>query len=210
MVVRVHVTAFGAFEGVAANPTVAIIKRLVQENALQSKQAETLDVDAKLCAAWCSKQTRDDDMPSVYIHLGVKQSATSPQLELEACARNCADFPVPDNANYQPTNERIDDAFEHDAILRTRLDVDEMCKSLSAKGYQAKVSQDAGRYVCNYTYWHSLNACRTNPLHHALFIHVPDTNVMPVSDTTAAVCEVIALACASVEAKLPSCLCDRF
>ncbi|KAG4916781.1 hypothetical protein JHK84_054301 [Glycine max] len=60
-------------------------------------------------------------------------------------------------------------------ISRTRettLPVVEITKALTEKGYEVMVSDDAGRFVCNYVYYHSLRFAEQNGIK-SLFVHVP-------------------------------------
>lgn len=46
---------------------------------------------------------------------------------------------------------------------------------LQGHGFDVKISQDAGLFLCNFIFYHSLNWCatRTSQALHALFVHVP-------------------------------------
>ena len=56
--------------------------------------------------------------------------------------------------------------------MQTCLPVDEITKSLSKMGYDVVASDDAGRFVCNYVYYHSLRFAEQNGIK-SLFVHVP-------------------------------------
>lgn len=45
-------------------------------------------------------------------------------------------------------------------------------KFLKRKGYNVALSTDAGRFVCNYVYYHSLRFAEERG-HKSLFVHVP-------------------------------------
>ena len=47
-----------------------------------------------------------------------------------------------------------------------------MTKALAKKGYNVMRSEDAGRFVCNYIYYHSLRFAEQNGIK-SLFVHVP-------------------------------------
>ena len=55
---------------------------------------------------------------------------------------------------------------------QTTLPVEEITKSLAKKGYEVTTSNDAGRFVCNYVYYHSLWFAEQNGTK-SLFVHVP-------------------------------------
>lgn len=56
--------------------------------------------------------------------------------------------------------------------MQTSLPVVEITKRLAKKGYEVINSEDAGRFVCNYVYYHSLWFAEQNKTH-SLFVHVP-------------------------------------
>ncbi|KAL3817812.1 hypothetical protein ACHAXA_002679 [Cyclostephanos tholiformis] len=155
----------------------------------------------------------DGNITTVVLHLGVDRNATA--FKLERCAYNDATFRVPDEGGYMPNNEcisllRRDDDRDDDGkskplahdwgrCIETTLDLDDLCGRLRGEQDEAvMVSADPGRFVCNYTYYLSLNRCRTmnddlrgtmlhdaggsrdaTPRWHALFVHVPPFDVIP-------------------------------
>lgn len=56
--------------------------------------------------------------------------------------------------------------------MQTSLPVEEMAKTLAKMGYEVTISDDAGRFVCNYVYYHSLRFAEHNGIK-SLFVHVP-------------------------------------
>lgn len=56
--------------------------------------------------------------------------------------------------------------------LQTCLPVDELAKTLAKMGYDVAASDDAGRFVCNYVYYHSLRFAEQNGIK-SIFVHVP-------------------------------------
>lgn len=57
-------------------------------------------------------------------------------------------------------------------FLQTTLPAEEITKALAKKGYDVTTSDDAGRFVCNYVYYHSLRYAEQNGIQ-SLFVHVP-------------------------------------
>uniref|UniRef100_A0A0E0LNW8 Pyrrolidone-carboxylate peptidase n=1 Tax=Oryza punctata TaxID=4537 RepID=A0A0E0LNW8_ORYPU len=55
---------------------------------------------------------------------------------------------------------------------QTTLPVNELTKSLRKTGYDVMPSDDAGRFVCNYVYYHSLRFAEQHGIK-SLFVHVP-------------------------------------
>ncbi|CAI9770208.1 unnamed protein product [Fraxinus pennsylvanica] len=54
----------------------------------------------------------------------------------------------------------------------TSLPVEDIAKALAKMGYEVITSDDAGRFVCNYVYYHSLRFAEQNGIK-SLFVHVP-------------------------------------
>ncbi|CAK9181180.1 unnamed protein product [Ilex paraguariensis] len=56
--------------------------------------------------------------------------------------------------------------------IQTSLPVEEIIKALAKMGFEVMASDDAGRFVCNYVYYHSLHFAEQNEIQ-SLFVHVP-------------------------------------
>ena len=156
---------------------------------------------------------------TVLLHLGVDYNAT--QFKLEQCAYNDATFRVPDERGYQPhcecillsvdDNENSGSRMEASSssgdhhhpswgkCLRTTIDLLSLCNELHrCTDENVIISTDPGRFVCNYTYYLSLDRCHSingnsngvdnnqraeeggcaNNEDHALFLHVPPFEVI--------------------------------
>ena len=113
----------------------------------------------------------------VIINFGVAASRSG--FDLESIGKNVKNFCIPDEGGNQPMNECIDGALDISHKLECDLDLASVSQRLEAKGYPCKVSQDAGDYICNYTYYRNLqmrqsfctDKCVTNLK--SLFCHVP-------------------------------------
>lgn len=57
-------------------------------------------------------------------------------------------------------------------FLKTSLSTEAILKFLKKKGFDVVISDDAGRFVCNYVYYHSLRFAEQKG-HKSLFVHVP-------------------------------------
>lgn len=95
------------------------------------------------------------------------------KLAVQARGYNEATFRVPDEAGWAPVHEKIDPAEAH-AYLETDLPVASLAGALRGAGADVAVSHSAGRFVCNYLLFRSLQRSRAaGPRWHSLFVHLP-------------------------------------
>ncbi|XP_058082621.1 uncharacterized protein LOC131230708 [Magnolia sinica] len=187
-VITVHVTGFKKFHGVAENPTETIVSNLKEFirkkglarglvlgscNVLETAGNGAL---APLHQILESAVTASDSESSnvgrvIWLHLGVNSGAT--RFAVEHQAVNEATFRCPDELGWKP--QKIPIIPSDGGISRTRetsLPVDEITKALAKMGYEVMSSDDAGRFVCNYVYYHSLRFAEQHVIK-SLFVHVP-------------------------------------
>jgi pyroglutamyl-peptidase len=141
--------------------------------------------------------------------LGVNYKGTA--FQIERCGYNEADFRVPDERGAQPRKERIvtvsfDGRYrELGEALATEFDVPALVAALNVTApvlsssisrcsddeqqrFVARESTDPGRFVCNFTYFLSLDRCQKHNSSsngsprtraRALFLHVPPFDQIP-------------------------------
>lgn len=107
--------------------------------------------------------------PDVIIMLG--QCAGVDYIKLERIAINMMDGTNPDNDGYLPDEEPICDTGA--AALFTNTDIKDLRRVVEELGIPAKVSNSAGLYVCNRTYYEALRLCNERLGMKALFVHLP-------------------------------------
>jgi pyroglutamyl-peptidase len=142
---------------------------------------------------------------AVVLHLGVHDGSNN--FRLEQCAYNDATFRVPDERGFQPTKQTVLSAALYDwgHAFTTSFDVPALVKQLNetcpmsskvqtpevleSMTPMANVSQDPGRFVCNYIYCSSLQAFDNattkddkHPYIQSLFLHVPPFRIVPQND----------------------------
>ena len=196
------ITGFGAFANVTDNPTQQIVKEL--QDSLPSITTEKtggtketiqiiyhiLEVSVDYCESFISKLKAEHIGKELYfIHLGVDCNGET--IKLEQFAYNNKTFRVPDYRGYQPQNEVIENENTFDLPLETSWNVNEILQSIHNKiienntvsNYFLKpsfltISNDPGRYLCNYIYYRSL--CQHLQHHHqySLFVHVPEFSII--------------------------------
>ncbi|KAK8529433.1 hypothetical protein V6N12_060215 [Hibiscus sabdariffa] len=166
--VTINVTGFKKFEGVAENPTETIVNNLM--SFIQSKGLLPAGVTLGSCTVL--ETAGDGALPVLYkLHLGVDGGARKFALEKQAV--NEATFYCPDELGWQPMRQPI--VAEDGGTSRKRettCSIEAVLKLLKNKGYDAAISEDAGLFVCNYVYYHSLRFAEQKG-HKSLFVHVP-------------------------------------
>ena len=158
---RVAWTGFGKFNGVEENPSATLAERLATLHRDEGDSWEVVEVSGEAAKA----ASRNGGDAALVIHLGVATDYDT--ITLERCAYNDATFRVADERGWQPDGEKISAGAPFGAPSPTSLDVEAAAASASAAGHAVRVSDDAGRFVCNYIYYCSLER------HPCVFVHVP-------------------------------------
>ena len=179
------VTGFGKFPGVPANPTEVLVNGLRSQGKADDGDGEpkrflsceVLKVSAKTVSDHLQELERLLDGKAggskfVVVHFGVDVCAC--RFKLEKRAINEADFRLPDEDGFQPRGAPVvSSTSDLEACLHTRVDVEGVSERLRQDGFDVQVSHDAGRYVCNYTYFSSLKRFENHEALYSLFVHVP-------------------------------------
>lgn len=183
--ITVHVTGFKKFHGVAENPTETIVGNLRQFlekkglpkglvlgscNVLETAGQGALDPLYQILESAVAAESSNSNR-ILWLHFGVNSGAS--RFAIEHQAVNEATFRCPDQLGWKPQKALIVPA--DGSISRTRetsLPVDKITKALVKMGYDVMTSHDAGRFVCNYVYYHSLRFADEHGIK-SLFVHVP-------------------------------------
>jgi pyroglutamyl-peptidase len=122
--------------------------------------------------------------PQLIVGLGVQRE---PNFRFERRARLPLTAAKPDGDGRVPL-ETVGamPAEEH----TTDVDVEELVRELHTRGVSARVSDDAGGYVCEWAYVHLLRHARSAGCP-ALFVHVPKAAAMAIDDQEAVVVRVL-------------------
>lgn len=190
-----YVTGFGKFGDVDANPTTFIVEYMEKELSSQPKMKSTKIVEVAGSTAKQEVQVIIDDIKDNYIsnsvesldrrvhivilHFGVNHmKKKTPMFQLEQNAFNEANFRIADELGWKPTKDPIDETQKISHRFSTDLNVKRIKDHLVGKGFDVCTSGDAGRFVCNYMYYSTLNqiAQLETPEYleiHGLFVHVP-------------------------------------
>jgi pyroglutamyl-peptidase len=171
--VRVLITGFGPFPGAPFNPSAALAKALARrrrpalagiERALHVFATTYASVDRDLPNLLAQK-------PDIVLMFGV--AGRRRQLCIETQARNAVSLLFPDASGYRPLRGVI--KLHGPAALAGNAPFAHLA---GAAGLRARLSRDAGRYLCNYAYWRALEQVHgTRPL--VQFVHIPLVGTKP-------------------------------
>jgi peptidyl-tRNA hydrolase len=202
MATKVVVSGFGAFGGVDNNPTEELVACLLAEPPVGLGEACVLEVSGAGAAEGLKRLQNSwaDHQRVVFLHLGVHGGAVAPHFE--ACAYNVCHFRIPDQRGWQPQGEAIDGAIPLGSAVYTSLNLTEIDAAMRSRGFAEQViSVDPGRFICNFVYYLSVDACAARqkgeadasaPLSHsALFLHLPPFEACPKERQLAFVCALI-------------------
>ena len=173
--IRVLVTGFGPFPGIAENPSAGLAERLVD----RASTAFDAEFHARILPTeWGIKNLIESLyatlQPHVMIHFGLSARAKTFRIERSAHNRTATRI---DAAGVLPASALIRPAGPD--RYDTALPVRRLAAHLRACGIPAIVSPSAGSYLCNFLYYQSLHWSRqqTNPCR-VIFVHVPPPNVL--------------------------------
>ncbi|XP_036940044.1 pyroglutamyl-peptidase 1-like [Acanthopagrus latus] len=164
---RVLVTGFEPFGEHAVNSSWVAVQELERMGLGE-------DVDLHVCEVPVEYQAVQSLLPSLWkehqpqlvVHVGVSGLATT--VTLEQCGHNKG-YKRLDNCRFCPASHCCMENGPD--CIQSVLDMEKVCKRVndSALGVTLSVSEDAGRYLCDYTYYTSLHLGQGR----AAFIHVP-------------------------------------
>lgn len=170
------------------NPTSEIIKTLIETYIYDNIEYSILEVSLEGVDSFHkilkNAIALDEAKDRIFIHLGVSGEAKC--FHLEEYAYNNKNFRVPDENGNQPINCNISaNDLNIDASLKTSLDVTSLKTELESLGHSALISDDPGRFLCNYIHYQSLSLCSSlqnlNMNHStSLFVHVPPIETVPL------------------------------
>ncbi|KAL3782587.1 hypothetical protein HJC23_005290 [Cyclotella cryptica] len=207
---------------------IQITRTLIFETSAEAVLQEIDSLYGQIIGTSNPRGVHMDGCHVVFLHLGVNYRGK--KFHLEQCAYNDATFRVPDERGYQPqglciigdtglvkegihedsnssacTPTKKETVHKFGKCFNTTLDLKEICSKLQENdnAQPVCVSNDPGRFVCNFTYCLSLDRCRlwaessqrsigtTPPKYHSLFVHVPPLGVIPEDDQFSFVIEIM-------------------
>ena len=139
---RVYVTGFGKFGNIEHNPTTVLVEGLSKSAGLKCslEHLEVAEVSIQGCENTLQKigekieerSSQDGGSNDKYLILNLGVAANRKDFCLEHRAKNIKDFRIPDMAQNQPKNERIDCSKNLDDCLEQGFcDLDSVAEAVS-------------------------------------------------------------------------------
>jgi pyroglutamyl-peptidase len=173
---HVVLVGFGPFPGAPFNPTAMLVKALSRR-----RRPALADVVCTTHVFATTYAAVDRDLPKLFaeqpdIVLMFGVAGRRRHLCIETRARNALSVLYPDASGRRPQRGVI--VLNGQTALRGAAPFADLLGALRTGGFQAGLSRDAGRYLCNYAYWRALEQARgSRPL--VQFIHIPPVRFKP-------------------------------
>jgi pyroglutamyl-peptidase len=173
---RVVIAGFGPFPGAPFNPSALLVEALTRR-----RRPALAGVTLTAYVFTTSYTAVDRDLPKLFaakpdIVLIFGLAARRRQLCIETRARNAVSLLFADAGKRRPARGII--APSAPPSRRGNAPFAALLGAVRATGFPARLSRDAGRYLCNYAYWQALGRVHGNrPL--VQFVHVPPVRLAP-------------------------------
>lgn len=161
------VTGFSPFPGAPINPAERLMQRLPKR--LGKHQFDVEFVFRVLPTTWAGRtevteKLREELQPDAIVHFGVDGSRRTVNVETRAVNR--AIRVRPDALGLSPDRPELE--LDRERHRLTSLPASALRNAALSGGAPAKLSNDAGTYLCNATLWDSLGSGIPS-----IFVHVP-------------------------------------
>jgi pyroglutamyl-peptidase len=168
---KILVTGFGPFPGAPVNPSALLARKLIRSRRLRAfariEGAIIPTVYEEILVTFA--QLIETEKPDAILMFGLAGGA--PCLRVETQALNFASSLYPDAARKKAAQTLIAGAPES---LRVCAPVQQLLAAARGTGIKARLSVDAGRYVCNAALFTALaTAARAPKRPLAVFVHIP-------------------------------------
>jgi pyroglutamyl-peptidase len=176
---KILFTGFGRFPGAPFNPSGVLASRLVKRRRPAFDGVERIAhvfptayavVDRELPVLIAKHK------PDALVMFGL--AGRTPHIRIETQARNRTTPVFPDADGVVPVSTRI--VLPSTGSLRGRAPFRRLLQAAKASGVKAKLSRDAGAYLCNYSYWRGIEAAaKSGGPKLVVFVHIPKTRMRP-------------------------------
>lgn len=167
---KILVAGFGPFPGTPRNPSAALALRLAHSPRAARFARVTAAVLPTVYETIPPLLARliEREQPDAVLMFGL--AGSTPFLRIETRARNRASLFHADAARKKSAQTLVPGAAE---TLRVRAPVRHLLHAARGAGVQARLSADAGGYICNAALFHVLQAAHRKPAPLAAFVHIP-------------------------------------
>ena len=169
---RILITGFGPFPGAPFNPTQPLVERL-----LRLRRPAFGDVEVTGHIFPVTYKAVDRELPQLlakrrpHALLMFGLASRTPHVRIETRARNAVTTLWPDADHARARKGSITDGA---GATSFGPHTEKLLRAAVETGVDARVSRDAGSYLCNYLSWRAIEATsRDNGPRLAAFIHVP-------------------------------------
>lgn len=173
---HVVLAGFGPFPGVPLNPSAVLVRALARKRrpAFADVVVTTHVFATRYAAVDRDLAKLAAKKPDLILIFGV--ATRRRYLSIETRARNARSVLYPDAGGHRPAHATI--VHGEPGALRGTAPFRRMLGAVRASGFPARLSRDAGRYLCNYAYWRALEGAReTSTL--VQFVHIPQIRLTP-------------------------------
>ena len=172
---RVVVAGFGSFPGAPSNPSGQLATALARQ---RRPVLAGIDITSHVFATAYDAVDRDlskllAHKPDVLLIFGL--AGRRREICIETRARNARSILLPDVGGWRPERATIE---PRQRALTGKSPFPRLLTALRRTGLPARLSRDAGTYLCNYAYWRALHGVRDGrPL--VQFVHIPWVSSTP-------------------------------
>jgi pyroglutamyl-peptidase len=171
-VTRVLLIGFGPFPGAPVNPSASLVKKLARR---RRPAFATLDISTHAFAT--TYAAVDHDLPKLLaakpdIVLIFGLAARRRQLCIETRARNAVSLLFPDARGFRPPHGVI--ARGQPSSRSGNAPFAKLRGAARSHAVPVRLSRDAGRYLCNYSYWRALERGGGSLVQ---FVHIPSARL---------------------------------
>ena len=160
---RILITAFEPFGGKTVNASAAVQKDLPERIGGFEVQKAVLPVVLGKAGKTALEIINGADFAMVFLLGEAGRDTVTPEIR----ARNLRSARIPDNEGNQPQEEKIRENGPGEYF--TAVPAEKIVRRMQAEGYEISVSEDAGTFVCNDTFY----LVGTGSAMPVEFIHVP-------------------------------------
>jgi pyroglutamyl-peptidase len=170
---KVLVAGFGPFPGAAKNPSgeLALAVAHSRRGAVNGTKIIAAVIPTAYQAVFSTlSRLLKSEKPDAVLMFGL--AGSTPFMRIETRAANVASGVHPDAAGKKPVGHPL--VADAPKILKARAPVRRLLTAARGTGMKAKLSVDAGRYICNAAFFLALDAARRADTPNLVaFVHIP-------------------------------------